>query len=482
MNHGQHVPLVPVILAGGEGTRLWPLARAQYPKQFLPLVSDKTMLQETVLRLRGIPGIAEPLVICNETHRFTAAAQLAEAGIASPFVMLEPCERNTAPAIAAAALCLCGKTGGDPLMVVLAADSAFQDPEAFRKTVASAVEPALAGRLVTFGIVPSRPETGYGYIKAGKDSGAGWFALDSFREKPDAETAAAYLREGGYFWNSGMFLFRASVYLSELEKFAPDMLAAVRAAVEKMAGDSVSGTQDFHRLDAAEFSRCPADSIDYAVMEKTALGAVVPMDAGWSDVGSFDSLWEISPKDADGNAVRGNVLVHNSSGSLVFSEKRLVAAVGCRDLVVVETRDAVLVADKNASQDIKRVVAVLKERNRSEVDDPQVGFRPWGCYDSIEKGSRYRVKHITVKPGGKLSLQLHHHRSEHWIIVSGTARVRKGDEIMLMTENQSVFIPVGMLHSLENPGKIPLDVIEVQSGAYLEEDDITRVEDEYGRC
>lgn len=475
--------IVPVVLAGGEGSRLWPLARSQYPKQFLPLVSAKSMLQETVLRLDGLEGVVEPLVICNEIHRFIAAAQLVEIGIANPDVMLEPCGRNTAPAIAAAAL-YAKRKYGDPLLFVLAADSSVKDAPAFRAAVSAAVRPALDGKLVTFGVVPDKPETGYGYIKAGAPGSpeAGWFALDCFKEKPDKETAASYVRRGGYYWNSGMFLFKASVYLEELERFEPEMFSAVRAAVSDVTEDAASGSFDFIRLGVEAFSRSPSNSIDYAVMEKTALGAVVPMDAGWSDVGSFSSLWEISPQDKNGNVARGNVLLHDSRRNLVVSEKRLVVVVGCDDLSVIETRDAVLVADRNASQEVKKVVSLLKEKKCSEVEDPQIGFRPWGCYDSIERGGRYKVKHITVKPGGKLSLQLHHHRSEHWVVVSGTARVRNGDSVSVLTENQSVFIPVGTLHSLENPGKIPLELIEVQSGAYLEEDDIVRVEDEYGRC
>ncbi len=475
--------VVPVVLAGGEGTRLWPLGRSQYPKQFLSLVSEKSMLQETILRVNGIEGTTDPLVLCNEAHRFTAAAQLVELGIEHPAIMLEPCGRNTAPAIAAAAFYLSRKAE-DPLLFVLAADSAVENVQAFRNAVETAVKPALEGKLVTFGIVPDRPETGYGYVKAGKKGSpdSDWFEIECFREKPDEETAASYLREGGYYWNSGMFLFRASVFLAELEKFAPEIYSAVKASVSGINKDAISGNFDFLRLNAGEFSASPSDSIDYAVMEKTSAGAVVPMDAGWSDVGSFSSLWEVSPKDGDGNAAKGNVFLYKSSGNIVFSEKRLVVGIGCDNLAVIETRDAVLVADKNASQDIKKVVSLLKERKYCEVEDPQIGFRPWGCYDSIEKGNRYKVKHITVKPGGKLSLQLHHHRSEHWVIVSGTAKVRNGDDVLILTENQSTFIPLGVLHSLENPGKIPLELIEVQSGTYLEEDDITRVEDEYGRC
>ncbi len=475
--------IIPVILAGGEGTRLWPLGRSQYPKQFLSLVSEKSMLQETILRLNGIEGISDPLVICNEVHRFTAAVQLVELGIERPSIMLEPFGRNTAPAIAAATFYLTRKSE-DPLLFVLSADSAVENVRAFKNAVEKAVEPALSGKIVTFGIVPDRPETAYGYVKAGKTGGSGssWFEIDGFKEKPDEVTALSYIKEGGYYWNSGMFLFRASVFLRELKTFAPEIYSAVESSVSAINKDQVSENFDFLRLNPDDFSKSPSNSIDYAVMEKTSVGAVVPMDAGWSDVGSFSSLWDVSPKDGDGNVTRGNVFLYNSTGNIAFSEKRLVVGVGCDNLAIIETRDAVLVADKNASQDIKKVVSILKERKCCEVEDPQIGFRPWGSYDSIEKGNRFKVKHITVKPGGKLSLQLHHHRSEHWVIVSGTAKVRNGDEVMVLTENQSTFIPLGVLHSLENPGKIPLELIEVQSGTYLEEDDITRVEDKYGRC
>jgi mannose-1-phosphate guanylyltransferase/mannose-6-phosphate isomerase len=468
--------IVPVILAGGSGTRLWPLSRSLFPKQFLPLASEQTMLQQTLARLDGIPGCSEPMVICNEAHRFIVAEQLRQMGTDAATIMLEPVGRNTAPAIAVAALQAL-KGGEDPLLLVLAADHVIGDLVAFHQAVAVAAEAAAGGALVTFGITPLTPETGYGYLRARRgEAGQAW-ALERFVEKPDLETARAYVDSGLYFWNSGMFLFRASAYLEELGRHAPVMLEACRQAL-----DGASPDLDFVRLDAAAFARSPDDSVDYAVMEKTDRAAVVALDAGWNDVGSWSALWDVASKDADGNVARGDVIALDNRNCYLHSANgRLVAAVGLEDLIVVDTDDAVLVAHKDQVQLVKKVVDRLKQEHRSEALQHRVVYRPWGSYDSIDNGSRYQVKRITVKPGAKLSVQMHHHRAEHWIVVSGTARVRNGDSEILLTENQSVYIPVGTVHALENPGKIPLELIEVQSGPYLGEDDIVRFEDRYGR-
>lgn len=469
--------MIPVILSGGSGTRLWPLSRSLYPKQFLPLVSGKTMLQETVARLNGVPGIAAPLVVCNEDHRFIVAEQLRCIGAAKPTILLEPVGRNTAPAIAAAALTATAQ-GEDPLLLVLAADHVIADVPAFQAAITIARQAAEAGALVTFGIEPTAPETGYGYIKrTDKRGGAGTYPIAQFVEKPDLATAQQYLASGDYYWNSGMFLFRASVFLDELEAFNPDMLAACRAAVAGEAPDL-----DFVRLDKTAFSNCPADSIDYAVMEKTGKALVVPLAAHWNDVGSWSALWEVHDKDADGNVQKGDVLAVNTHNSYLHSaDGRLVATVGLDDVVVVDTQDAVLVAHRNQVQDVKKVVDALKAAKRKEVNLHRLVYRPWGSYDSIDNGQRYQVKRITVNPGARLSVQMHHHRAEHWVVVSGTAKVLNGDNEVLLTENQSIYIPVGVIHALENPGKIPLELIEVQSGPYLGEDDIVRFEDRYGR-
>lgn len=475
--------MIPVILSGGSGSRLWPLSRGLFPKQFLPLAGDASMLQDTLSRLDGIPACAAPLLICNEAHRFIVAEQLRQASKTAAGILLEPVGRNTAPAIALAAL-TATQHGEDPLLLVLAADHVIADTAAFQQAVATAQQAAEASALVTFGIVPGHAETGYGYIEQGiRDSGsgiclpAGASPVARFVEKPDAQTAAAYVESGRYLWNSGMFLFRASVLLAEMARFAPQMLEACRAALAASQHDL-----DFIRLDAAAFAACPEDSIDYAVMEKTDKAVVVPLDAGWSDVGSWSALWAVAGHDKDGNVRRGDVMAHDSHNCYLHgSERRLLATVGVEDLVVVDTADAVLVAHKSRVQDVKKVVDRLKAEGRSEHSQHRLVYRPWGSYDSIDHGSRYQVKRITVQPGAKLSVQMHHHRAEHWIVVSGTARVRRGDEELLLTENQSVYIPVGEVHALENPGRIPLELIEVQSGAYLGEDDIVRFEDRYGR-
>ncbi len=467
--------LIPVIMAGGSGTRLWPLSRALYPKQFLPLVGEQTMLQATISRLKGL-AISAPLTICNEDHRFIVAEQLRACAALGP-IILEPVGRNTAPAIALAAHVAQGQSSdGDPLLLVLAADHVISDSAAFRAAVNAAVPLAEQGKLVTFGIVPTSAHTGYGYIKRGAAHGAG-FGVAQFVEKPDAVTANAYLTSGDYYWNSGMFLFKASRYLHELAQHRPDIAAACQAALAHTSSDL-----DFVRVDAAAFAACPDDSIDYAVMEKTTDAVVVPLDAGWNDIGSWSALWEVDAKDGNGNAVRGDAIVHDSRNTLIHGGERLIAAVGLDDVVIVDTKDALLVAAKDKVQQVKQVVDQLKAAGRSEFKTHREVYRPWGKYDSIDNGGRYQVKRITVKPGAKLSVQMHHHRAEHWIVVSGTASVTNGDKTILLTENESTYIPVGVVHALENPGKIPLELIEVQSGAYLGEDDIVRFEDKYGRA
>ena len=465
--------LVPVIMAGGFGTRLWPLSRRMLPKQFLGLTGGRSMLQETVQRLEA-DRADTPIVVCNEEHRFLAAEQLRELGPDRFDIVLESKGRNTAPAIAVAAL-LALKRDKDPLMLVLAADHIIKDVDAFHAAVRQAEELAARDHLVTFGIVPDAPETGYGYIRRGEKLGDG-FAVAEFVEKPDLETATEYLSSGEFYWNSGMFLFRAGLYLEELERFRPDILQACRTAVEQGREDL-----DFFRLDESAFAACPSESIDYAVMEKTRRSVVVPLDAGWSDVGSWSALWGIDAKDAEGNAMHGDVMLFDTTNSLVHAENRLVTTVGVKDMVVIETKDAVLVADKSKSQDVKNIIERLREQQRPEDQYHRVVYRPWGSFDSIEEGKRFKVKRITVKPGAKLSVQMHHHRAEHWVVVSGTAKVTKGDKTVLLTENESIYMPVGEIHALENPGVIPLDIIEIQTGGYLGEDDIVRFEDRYGR-
>ncbi|HXV20239.1 MAG TPA: mannose-1-phosphate guanylyltransferase/mannose-6-phosphate isomerase [Desulfuromonadales bacterium] len=468
--------IVPVILSGGAGTRLWPLSRELYPKQLLPLVGAQTMLQETVTRLRGLAGLGAPLVVCNESHRFLVAEQLRAIGVNPAAIVLEPVGRNTAPAVAVAAL-LAGAGGEDPILLVLPADHVITDSAALRAAVQAGVALAEEGRLLTFGIVPDKPETGNGYIRAGEPLGpAKAYTVAEFKEKPDLQTAEGYLASGNYYWNSGMFLFRASTFLAELERFAPQMLTACRKAVAGAARDL-----DFTRLDGEAFAACPGNSIDYAVMEKTAAAAVIPLAAGWSDVGSWSALWEVGARDADGNVVKGDVLTKDVRNCYLHASTRMVAAVGVEDHVIVETGDAVLVASRDRVQDVKAIVEQLKLRKRDEALLHRRVNRPWGAYECIDAAERFQVKHITVNPGATLSLQMHHHRAEHWIVVRGTARVTCDDKVLTLSENQSTYIPLGVTHRLENPGKIPLELIEVQSGSYLGEDDIVRFEDNYGR-
>ncbi len=478
----------PVILSGGSGTRLWPMSREQYPKQLLPLFNEQTMLQATALRLESGPEmtVADPVIVSNEEYRFIVAEQLRQAGRPAQTVILEPVGRNTAPAMTLAAL-FAASQGGDPILVVMPADHVIVDEAAFRKAVAVAARRAEQGKLVAFGITPTGPETGYGYILRGKAIADGVegksYVLSRFVEKPDLATAQEYLDSGEYFWNSGIFVMKTSVWLAEIEHFRPDIAEACRQAYALASHDS-----DFLRVGREAFVACPSDSIDYAVMERVPASpdgagrsAVVALQAGWSDVGAWDALWSVGDKDVDGNVITGDVMLHDTHDTLVVSTSRLVACVGLKDLVVVETPDAVMVATKDRTQEVKAIVARLKKDNRSEVSAHRKIYRPWGYFDSIDEGDRFQVKRIVVNPGASLSLQMHHHRAEHWIVVRGTARVTRGDEAFLLAENQSTYIPLGVRHRLENPGRLPLEMVEVQSGGYLGEDDIVRFEDTYGR-
>jgi len=466
--------LVPVILSGGAGTRLWPLSRELHPKQLLALVGRHTMLQDTILRLSDLDAGA-PIVVCNETHRFLVAEQLRTIQCAPRAIVLEPTGRNTAPAIALAAHAALAADEGDSLLLVLPADHVIRDVAAFHAAIDTASTAARDDALATFGIVPVSPETGYGYIRRGERNG-GAYRIAEFVEKPDVERARKFLSSGDYYWNSGMFLFRARRYLEELERYAPDIASVCR---NSFAG--ASRDLDFTRVAASAFESCRSESIDYAVMEKTADAVVVPLDAGWSDVGSWASLHDVCDHDANNNSLNGDVIVEDTRNSYIYSESRLVATLGLRDYVVVETKDAVLVAPKDRVQDVKKLVLRLKSDKRYEHALHREVFRPWGSYDSIDRGERFQVKRLMVRPGGVLSLQMHHHRAEHWVVVSGTARITRGEETFLLEENQSTYIPVGVRHRIENPGRIALHIIEVQSGGYLGEDDIVRFEDRYGR-
>ena len=465
--------MIPIILSGGSGTRLWPLSRKMYPKQFLSLLHDETMLQRTLKRLDRLDHAA-PTVVCNNEHRFIVAEQARQIGVEDLSIILEPFGRNTAPAIAVAAV-HATQQAGDPVLLVLTADHEIPDQQAFTDVVRQALPLAEDGKLVTFGIVPTYAATGYGYIRRGESEGNGYI-VDEFVEKPDQSSASAYLASDEYYWNSGMFMFRAQAYLDELQKFKPDMVTRCRQAAANMSEDI-----GFLRLDAEAFGDCEADSIDYAVMEKTELACVVPMDAGWSDIGSWSSLWEQDEKDEHGNATRGDVITSDTRNSIVHAESRLVATVGVSDMVIVETQDAVLVADKEKAQEVKQIVEQLALDSREEENFHRIVYRPWGSFDSVDEGEGYKVKRISVKPGARLSKQMHHHRAEHWVVVRGTARVFRDDEIFDLHENESVFIPLGTTHYLENPGDEALDIIEVQSGDYLGEDDIVRFDDIYGR-
>ncbi|MBE9173383.1 mannose-1-phosphate guanylyltransferase/mannose-6-phosphate isomerase [Cyanobium sp. LEGE 06143] len=475
--------LVPVILCGGTGTRLWPLSRASYPKQYWALggSGEETLLQQTHQRLTGLPGLAPPLLICNEDHRFIVAEQMRQIEVEPGGILLEPIGRNTAPAVAVAALHATAR-GDDPLLLVLAADHVVRDTAAFRRTVEAGLGAAMAGQLVTFGIVPTAPETGYGYIEAAALLPTAGTAdpqpvpIARFVEKPDAATAESFLASGRFTWNSGMFLFRASAVLAELERLAPEVVSACRAALEHDSADL-----DFLRLEREAFAGCPGVAIDVAVMEKTELGCVLPLQAGWSDVGSWSALWETADQDGAGNVLRGRVISEASRNCYLRSEHRLVVGLGVEDLVVVETDDVVLVAHRDKAQDVKTVVGLLERAGAPESKAHRKIYRPWGSYDGVVEGERWQVKKIMVNPGASLSLQMHHHRAEHWVVVKGTAVVEKDGQQELVGENQSTYIPLGARHRLSNPGKIPVELIEVQSGAYLGEDDIVRFEDRYGR-
>jgi len=468
--------IYPVILSGGSGTRLWPMSRSAYPKQLLPLLSNHSLLQESVHRVMAAGLFQAPLIVANDDHRFIIAEQLRQIGLTPKAIMLEPAIRNTAPAAAAAAIWL-QQLDPDALMLVMPSDHSIADSAAFLAAVRTGAALAAGGRLVTFGITADRPETGYGYIKQGDALRGGGFTVEAFVEKPDRARAEAYIASGDYSWNSGIFLFPAGLYLEELTRHFPETVEAVRASVTDAKRDL-----DFVRLDAAGFQRAASESIDYAVMERTDKAALVPVSMGWSDVGAWDALWSVSPKqDDDQNVTLGDVVAVECENSYFRTEERLLAALGVKDLVVVATADAVLVAPMNRAQDIKKLVDQLKRDKRPELTHLATVHRPWGTYRSIHEGDRVQVKHIMVKPGAKLSLQMHHHRAEHWVVVSGTAKVVRGDEEIMLSENQSTYIPLGTNHRLENPGRIPLHLIEVQSGSYLGEDDIVRFEDTYGR-
>ena len=469
--------LIPLILSGGSGTRLWPISRKNLPKQFITLVGDSTLFQQTVARTQHLPDVAAPIVVASEDHRFLAAEQLLESGVEGATIVLEPLARNTAPAIALGALQAIARDP-DALLLVLPADHLIGDTSSFVDAVQRALPAAREGWLVTFGIRPDRPETGFGYIRRGASINAAGYRVEQFVEKPNQAKAESYLADGGYDWNSGMFLFKASQYLHELGEHAPEMLAAVRAA-----HDSATSDLDFVRVDQATFAKVPDNSIDYAVMEKTQHAAVIPVDCAWSDIGSWSALWLAGAKDEHGNLREGDTLTVNTRNSLLRSHDRhLVATVGVDDLIVVSTPDATLVAHRDAAQDVKRIVDQLKGAGRSEHSLHRVVRRPWGSYDSLEAADRFQVKRIVVKPGASLSLQKHHHRAEHWIVVSGTAEVTCDDKVFLLGENQSTYIPLGSVHRLRNPGKVALELIEVQSGSYLGEDDIVRFDDVYGRA
>ncbi len=472
--------IIPVILAGGTGTRLWPLSRKLYPKQLIPLVDDFTLVQNTVRRVEGIAGVAAPLIICNEEHRFMVAEQMRAIGTSPQAIILEPVGKNTAPAVAIAAL-IALRDHPDTTLLILPADHLIHDQDTFHRAVQVGAQLAETGHLVTFGIVPDAPETGYGYIRQGAELADGPVdpcarAIARFVEKPDLDTARSYVESGEYFWNSGMFVFSARTVLDEMERLAPDIVSACREALETAVEDL-----DFIRLRVDAFASCPENSIDYAVMEQTGKGAILPLASGWSDLGSWEALWQNGVKDDDGNVIHGDVLLHDVHNSFFHAENRLLAAVGLENHIVVETPDAVLVSPRDRVQDVKKLVDELKARKRIEAVSHTMVYRPWGNYESIDAGSRYQVKRIVVYPGQILSLQKHFHRAEHWVVVHGTAVVTRNNEEILLQENESVYLPLGSVHRLQNPGKIPLELIEVQVGSYLGEDDIVRLEDVYGR-
>jgi len=466
--------MYPVILSGGSGTRLWPLSRPLYPKQFLALHTSNTLFQETVLRLDAL-DLRDPIVVCNEEHRFIVAENMRALGKEANAIFLEPVGRNTAPAIAVAALEAI-KEDNDAILLVMPADHVIENTKAFAKGVKSAETLAQKGHVVTFGIKPTSPHTGYGYIETGEEITTDAFTLAGFKEKPDTKTAEDFLKQGTYLWNSGMFCFKARTYLEELEKQQPNIVACAKASLKAAKSDL-----DFIRLNKESFEKCEDISIDYAVMEHTNHGVVVSLDAGWSDIGSWDALWEVCDKDKEGNVLKGDIIAQNTKNSFVHGKNKLVCTLGLDNIIIVDTKDALLVAHKNHVQGIKDIVSKLKKSDRKEALHHRTVYRPWGHYDSIDVGERDQVKRISVKPGAKLSLQKHFHRSEHWVVVKGTASVTRGEEAITVSENESVYLPVETVHALENPGKIPLELIEVQTGSYLGEDDIVRLEDLYGR-
>jgi mannose-1-phosphate guanylyltransferase len=472
--------IVPVILAGGSGTRLWPLSRELYPKQLINLYNEHTLLQNTIMRIQSIEGLNSPIIVCNESHRFMTAEQLRQINVSPAAIILEPIGKNTAPAIALAALAALKDTKDDkdPILLVLPADHVIQQISEFHKLILTGCKYAEKENLITFGIIPDSPEIGYGYIKKGKilETLSGAAEIEKFVEKPDFETASQYVESGLYCWNSGMFIFKASTIIKEFEKHASKILESCRQSFTSGFGDL-----DFFRMDKKLFELIPSDSIDYAVMEKTDKGIVIPFAGGWSDLGSFDTLWKTGKKDENNNVTKGDICLYDVKHSYISSESRLVAAVGTDNFVIIETRDAILICPRHRVQDIKKIVEQLKNNNRNEPVTHSKVYRPWGSYESIDLEKRFQVKRITVKPGSKLSLQKHFHRAEHWTVVSGTAIITRGEEQMLLKEDESAYIPIGTLHRLENPGKIPLELIEIQSGSYLDEDDIVRYEDDYGR-
>lgn len=474
-NNKQENKMYPVILSGGSGSRLWPLSRPLYPKQFIALHSDKTLFQDTVLRLSALE-LSNPIVVCNEEHRFIVAENMRMIDQEPQDIILEPVGRNTAPAIAVAAIAAL-KHDEDALLLVLPADHVIENVDAFGKAVETAQKMAEEGHLVTFGIKPTEPHTGYGYIESGDEIDEGAYKLAAFKEKPDLETARSFVESGNYLWNSGMFCFKASTYLAELEKHHADIVTHARA--------SVSGSEedlDFIRLDTKEFEKCEDISVDYAVMEKTDNAVMVSLDAKWSDVGSWDAVWKVCEKDENNNVCVGDIITQDTKNCFIRGRHKLVCTLGLEDMIVVDTKDALLVAHKKDVQGVKDIVNKLKKDERKEAKHHRTVYRPWGHYDSIDFGERDQVKRISVKPGAKLSIQKHFHRSEHWIVVKGTAKVTKGEETLMISENESVYLPVGIIHALENPGKIMLELIEVQTGSYLGEDDIVRLEDIYGRA
>jgi len=467
--------IVPVILSGGSGTRLWPLSRKQYPKQYLPLAGDNTMLQETILRLNGLDNLADPIIICNADHRFLVAEQCQQIDIASPTILLEPVGRNTAPAIAAAALQSLKQTD-DSVLLVLSADHVIQDVDVFHEAINIACQQAQEGKLATFGIVPTDANTGYGYIKASKDKPDGAYKVEEFVEKPNLETAQSYLEQGNYLWNSGMFMFKATTLIDELTTHSPEIVTSVNDAVNNAEQDL-----DFIRLDKTTFESSPSDSIDYALMEKSDNVVVVPLDAQWNDIGSWSALYDIGTKDSQGNVIKGDVITQDTTNTYINADHHMVAAIGVDNLIIIDTPDATFIATQDKAQEVKSIVESLQASGRCESSAHRKVYRPWGWYDSIESGEYFQVKRLHVKPGAKLSLQMHHKRAEHWVVVSGTATVTNGEQIFSLEKGESTYIPLGAIHGLENATNKTLEIIEVQSGTYLGEDDIIRFEDMYGR-